>query len=210
MGIKDIERERTSKDAKLSNINVQVTFDGWAGFYYFKSLNRMNGFNKNRRKKMEEQEKDAIEEKLKIESKFKSGASWFFWIAGLSIINSIILLAGGQWNFIVGLGVTQIIDVIGMALAKEVGNIGLTIAFVFDLLAAGVFIVFGVFARKGYSWAFIIGMISYALDGLIFLLVQDWLGVGFHAFALFFIYGGFKANNLLKRTGNNIKPLEPV
>ena len=62
---------------------------------------------------MEEQEKDAIEGKLKIESKFKSGASWFFWIAGLSIINSIILLAGGQWNFIVGLGVTQIIDVIG-------------------------------------------------------------------------------------------------
>ena len=38
----------------------------------------------------------AIEEKLKTERRFKSGANWFFWIAGLSIINSIILLAGGK------------------------------------------------------------------------------------------------------------------
>ena len=47
--------------------------------------------------------KGAIEEKLRLENQFKSGAGWFFIIAGLSIVNSIIILSGGSWSFIVGL-----------------------------------------------------------------------------------------------------------
>lgn len=152
---------------------------------------------------MEEQEKKAIEGNLKIESQFKSGANWFFWVAGLSIINSIILHAGGQWLFIFGLGITQFIDGIGLEIAKEAGDTGIAIAFVFDLLTAGIFIFFGAFARKGCNWAFIIGMILYALDGLIFLLVQDYVGIGFHIFALFFIYNGLKANKSFKSLEKN-------
>jgi hypothetical protein len=34
-------------------------------------------------------------------------------------------------------------------------------------------------------------MLLYFVDGLIFLLVQDWLSIGFHAFALFCIFGGY-------------------
>lgn len=152
---------------------------------------------------MEEQEKKIIEKNLKIEERGKSGADWFFWIAGLSLINSIILLAGGQWSFIVGLGITQIIDTIGLGIAKEAGIIGNIIAFVFDALAAGIFIIFGIFSKKRYSWAFIVGMILYALDGLLFLLVRDFLSIGFHIFALYCIYGGFKANKLLKSIEDN-------
>ena len=150
---------------------------------------------------MEEQEKK-IEERLKVETQFKSGASWFFWIAGLSLINSVILIAGGQWSFIVGLGITQIIDSIGLKLAEQNGFIGNIIALIFDIMAAGIFILFGVFSRKGYSGAFIVGMVLYALDGLLFLLVRDFLSVGFHVFALFFMYSGFKANKLLKSMAN--------
>ncbi|MFQ5608913.1 MAG: hypothetical protein ACE5F8_01425 [Woeseiaceae bacterium] len=40
-------------------------------------------------------------------------------------------------------------------------------------------------------WAYILGMIVYALDGLIFVLVQDWVSVGFHAFVLFMLWGGY-------------------
>ena len=36
-------------------------------------------------------------------------------------------------------------------------------------------------------------MLVYALDGLLFLLVSDLLNVGFHVFALLFIWQGFKA-----------------
>ena len=42
---------------------------------------------------MEKQEKQAIEENLKIENKIKSRASLFFLIAGASISNLILLLA---------------------------------------------------------------------------------------------------------------------
>ena len=142
---------------------------------------------------MEDQEKKLIEEKLKVEKRFQSGADWFFWIAGLSLINSIILLAGSEWGFIVGLGVTRIVDSIGLVIAEEVGIAGKIIAFIFDVIVAGIFVLFGVFARRRHKWAFITGMILYALDGLIFLLVMDILSIGFHIFALFCIYGGFKA-----------------
>ena len=134
-----------------------------------------------------------VEEKLKIESQFKSGADWFFWIAGLSLLNSAILFTGSQWGFMIGLGITQIIDAVGLVISEEIGVAGKIIAFVFDVIVAGTFVAFGVFSRRRYKWAFIVGMILYAMDGLIFLLVRDFLSIGFHVFALFFIFGGFKA-----------------
>jgi hypothetical protein len=147
---------------------------------------------------MPEPEEKLIEEKLRIEKRLKSGAAWFYWIAGLSIINSIILLYGSEWGFIVGLGITQIIDAIGLAVAEEVGVAGKIIALVLDCLVAGIFVVFGVFAMKKYKWSFIVGMILYCLDGLLFLLVMDILSIGFHVFALFCIFGGFKAIDKLR------------
>src|ERR1700740_1421511 len=51
-------------------------------------------------------------QKLRAEQMVKGGASWFLWIAGLSIVNSIIGMAGGGGDFIVGLGVTQVGDII--------------------------------------------------------------------------------------------------
>lgn len=142
---------------------------------------------------MEEQERELLENRLRIENQLKAGANWFFWIAGLSIINSVALFLGSQWGFIIGLGITRFIDAIGLMIAEEVGGIGKIIALVLDVIVAGGFVLFGVFARKEYKWAFIIGMILYGLDGLLFLLVRDLLSMGFHVFALFCIYGGFKA-----------------
>ena len=94
---------------------------------------------------MEEQEKKSLENKIKIENQFRSGANWFFWIAGLSLVNSVILLTGSQWDFIVGLGITQIIDTIGLVIAEEIGIAGKIIAGVFDIIAAGIVVLFGVF-----------------------------------------------------------------
>jgi hypothetical protein len=85
-------------------------------------------------------------------------------------------------------------------MAKEVGAIGKIVVFLFDVFAAGIFIVLGILSRKRYGLGFVVGMILYAMDGLLFLLVQDFLSIGFHAFALFCIYGGFKANKKLYET----------
>jgi len=136
-------------------------------------------------------------------NQLKGGASWFYWIAGLSLINSLILLAGSDWNFLIGLGLTQVFDAIAKILSAEMnstaGLIIKAIAFLLDLGVAGLFVLFGWLAKKRYAWAFIVGMILYALDGLIFVLVGSWLSVGFHAFALFGLYGGLKAIYMLRR-----------
>ena len=41
-------------------------------------------------------------------------------------------------------------------------------------------------------------MVLYALDGLLFLLVQDWLSLGFHVFALYAMFKGYTALCRLK------------
>lgn len=46
--------------------------------------------------------------------------------------------------------------------------------------------------------AFFAGMILYALDGLLFFIVGDFLAIGFHVFVLFCFYSGLKANSELK------------
>ncbi|GMV93298.1 MAG: hypothetical protein AMXMBFR82_30760 [Candidatus Hydrogenedentota bacterium] len=130
-------------------------------------------------------------------SSVKSGANWFFWIAGLSAANSIVSAFQGEWGFVVGLGATQFIDGIAAAIIAETeGGGGTTVtavALVIDLLIASVFVLFGILANKRMAWAFVIGMVIYLFDGLLFLLVGDWLSLAFHAFALFCIFSGYAA-----------------
>lgn len=127
----------------------------------------------------------------------EGGSSWFYWIAALSVVNSLIMFFGGDLSFIVGLGITQIFDGIAAEIAKNhAGNLGFLIegiAFAVTLATAGMFIFFGVFAKKRHIWAFVIGMVFYALDGLLFLLIQDWFSIGFHVFAFYCIFGGLRA-----------------
>jgi hypothetical protein len=123
------------------------------------------------------------------EAQMRSGASWFYWIAGLSLINSVLSLAGSEWGFILGLGITQVFD----ALGSLMGTAGKFVAFGLDLIAAAALVVFGVLAARRQTWAFVVGMVLYALDGLLFVLALDFLGIGFHAFVLFCLYRGLAA-----------------
>lgn len=117
-----------------------------------------------------------------------NGASWFIWIAALSLVNSAISLSGSHWHFIIGMGVTEAVDVIG----GTTGPTGRVAAFVINLFIAGIVALFGVFARRGQKWAFLVGGILYALDGLLLLAFKDFLSAAFHAYALFYIFRGFK------------------
>lgn len=132
-------------------------------------------------------------QKLVLARRLQAGANWFYWITGLSIVNSVMTLTGANWRFIVGLGVTQVID----AVTRE-AKIGLAAPFAFDVLASGVFILFGVQANRRRNWAFLAGMIFYAMDGLLLVLFKDVLGIGFHLYALYCIYRGMKANEQLE------------
>jgi hypothetical protein len=132
---------------------------------------------------------------------FRNGANWFYWIAGLSIVNSLVSLAQGTLGFIVGLGVTQVVDAIARAiLAENTEAAGMVriIALGASVFFAGFFALFGWLANRGQGWALLVGMVLYLLDGLLFVLVQDWLSLAFHGFALYCMFQGYTALRRLK------------
>jgi hypothetical protein len=135
----------------------------------------------------------AVTERLRLEAQFRSGANWFFWIAGMSLVNSLVGLFGGHWGFVIGLGITQVIDA---ALTSGDGDVGARLLGpLLTAAVAGVFIACGHFAREGRRSAFIAGMLLYVLDSLIFVLVRDVLAVAFHAFALYCLIKGMRAKD---------------
>src|SRR6266850_5927019 len=74
-----------------------------------------------------------------LESQRRNGAQWFYWVAALSLINSVVALTGAEWRFILGLGVTQVVQ----ELAQESGAA--------DVKAGLVsLVVIGLFAFLGY------------------------------------------------------------
>ena len=173
------------------------------------------------------------EEKLKTEGRFRNGANWFYWIAALSLINTIIVFSGGDWAFFFGLGVTQVVDVIAVQSpemfdsletkessqpetadipdttvelsTEQIGLFFKIVAIIIDTLAILFFGLLGFFANKRYKWAFIVGMVVYILDGLIILLIGDYLGAGFHVFAFIGILSGYRALLKLQPKPNTVE-----
>lgn len=139
------------------------------------------------------------EEIFRKEEEVKKGAGWFLWIALLSIINSIIVASGGSLNFILGLGITQIIDGLTMYSVPDGLNLDKTTGLSINLIITSIFFLFAYFARQKKPWAFITGMVLYGLDGLLFLPLQDYLGFGFHVFALIMLFKGFQAMRVLNK-----------
>jgi hypothetical protein len=128
-----------------------------------------------------------------LEQRYKSGANWFYWIAGLTLVTSILSYSGADWRFLISLGTTQVID----ALSAELGGAAQTIAMVLDVILAGIFVVFGVLANKKLLWAYILGMAVFVIDGLVSILVPDWIGVIAHVVVLVFMVPGFLAGRKL-------------
>jgi hypothetical protein len=112
----------------------------------------------------------------------QSGARWFWWIAGLSLVNTVLIHSGSDTSFVVGLGITLIADVI-FANQQPIG-------FIIDAIVLGFFFLMGYYGIRGKAWAFYLGLFVYILDALIYVWAQDWMSVGFHALAIFFIVKG--------------------
>jgi hypothetical protein len=122
----------------------------------------------------------------------KTGANNFYWIAGLSVINSMISTFGGSVTFVIGLGITQLVDAFASIFSQEVAEAALLfkiIGLVLSILLSGVFALFGFFA----------GMILYGLDALLLLLFKDWIGFLFHLYFMWGLWNGLGALNQLQK-----------
>ncbi|MCD4673423.1 MAG: hypothetical protein K8R77_12235 [Anaerolineaceae bacterium] len=140
---------------------------------------------------------------LRTEALFRSGADWFFWIAGLSVVNSILFrVRDGNLNFMFGLGFTQIVDAVGAMIVDQAlyhnANVVYGLSMVLVLLISGLFAALGILARKRKKWAFIVGITLYLIDGAILLLAEDYISAAFHVYVLISLFRGYKAlKNLL-------------
>jgi hypothetical protein len=150
-----------------------------------------------------------IELKLRAERVVKAGASWFLMVAILSMVNSVLSMSGAGIRFIFGLGIAQLVD----GIAHQAGQTGFALDLIINGFAAGVFLVFWNFARKGQQWAFVIGMALYAIDALVMLSFKDVLAVAFHGYALYRMYRGMSGIPRLRNMETSLTtagaPIQP-
>ncbi len=159
---------------------------------------------------LEEKDTNAVDRaatvnREELEAKMKSGGSWFYWIAGLSAINSAIYLFGGEVAFLAGLGFTLMADaLVDAAIDSGLPSGVKAVAIIFNFILVAMFALFGYYANKRFAVAFIVGIVIYVLDALLLLLLGSFFSAAFHAFALFFIIRGFLACRKLNASQESV------
>lgn len=112
----------------------------------------------------------------------KPGASWFYWIAGLTAVNALAWIFDGGIGFALAFQLARV----AARMAEDSKPAGIVIY----LVSIGFLALCGWFASKGAVWAFVIGGLAVAADTWLCLKAEAWLSVAFHAWALFSIFGG--------------------
>ena len=132
--------------------------------------------------------------RVALVNRVRNGGRWFYWIAGLSAVNFVIFVLGSDTGFALGTAIDWFLQGILEELADP------SLGWIAHIVVIAFFVLMGVRATAGAQWAFIVGGLVYTLDGLIFLLVGDWLGIAVHAFALFAIVSATIAVRQLRST----------
>lgn len=143
------------------------------------------------------------------EAQLKSGANWFYWIAGLSLVNSLAFIFQANFAFLAGLGITQLFEAVVLLSIENGAPASLNVvAIAFDLIIVGIFAFIGYYANKGFTAPFLVGIIIYVLDAVVVLALGSYAAAAFHAFALFFIIRGYLASRKL-RAAQSDAPFQP-
>jgi hypothetical protein len=128
-----------------------------------------------------------------LSDRFRSGANWFYWIAGLTLVTSVIGLMGGGWSFFLSLGITRLIDGFAVYFADSFGEATKVIAIVLDIFITALFIGLGYLSNKRQLWAYLAGIILFGLDSLLSLVTFNVLGLIVHCVVMFLMIRGYIA-----------------
>jgi len=158
----------------------------------------------------------------KLAAEAAKAPSWFAWVALLTIVNSVSVLLGLGWAFFLGLGVTQLVDGIVLSARQEadpsIAAVVTVVGVLIDVVVIGLVALVWWLSKRGSTKAYLVGMICYGLDGLLFLVFQDWAGLAFHAFFLVMMikaygqmqeYDDAKAKLARPSLGTQTPPLTP-
>ncbi|HVM94627.1 MAG TPA: hypothetical protein VMT67_17525 [Terriglobales bacterium] len=114
-------------------------------------------------------------------------ANYFFWAAGLAATSSGILPI--TIHFLINIGVFDLLALYRKHFAGNFQTVAEGTVVMWILVLCGL----GFAARKGYRWAFILGIAIYALDMLALLAVFSIWAFGVHGFFVFRWFQGQKA-----------------
>lgn len=136
-----------------------------------------------------------------LERDARRGGRWFYWIAAVSLVNTALCYGGAPISFAIGLGVTQLIDGIVGGIAPQIYYLSAAI----DVVIAAGFIGLGCLSGRGDVLSFVVGLVLYALDALLYVGLMI-LGrapvmitaIIWHGVAIYFLLGGFQAARELK------------
>jgi uncharacterized membrane protein len=132
----------------------------------------------------------------------KSGTT-FYYIAGFTIINAILVLSKTDSMLIGGLGAGVFAQAISMGIDADasmgMANMASLLGIIINLVLASFFVLFGVYGSRGFRWPVLIGMFAYLADTLLFVMIDDWLSVILHVFFLVLLSGSFLINNQLHK-----------
>jgi GYF domain 2 len=118
-----------------------------------------------------------------------NGASWFFWLSGLSLVNYLLIIFHAQFQFVGCEAVTW-----AAVLSAETP--------IFHLVAAvgiGIWIPLGFYARQAHRWAFIVGILLLAADTVLPLVTRNFFGIAVHGWILYKLGVGLKEAWELRR-----------
>ncbi|MES2296100.1 MAG: hypothetical protein V4582_03615 [Pseudomonadota bacterium] len=118
----------------------------------------------------------------KSEPVIHAAARWFWWIAGLSLINTVLYYSGSTASFVFGLAMTSLVG--------EIFSYQPVIGGAITLLVIGFYVAIGKLAHAGKAWAFYLGLAVYVIDALLYAGEGIWLAVAVHVYAAFFIGRG--------------------
>lgn len=130
-----------------------------------------------------------------IDEDVKKSANWLYWKAGLTVVNSILAMAGVYWQFFIGLTVPQLFHgvLIGIGEMSPDTNLKLFhgVVFMISLAGSGLTAFFAYKAKQAKRWAFVLGIIIYSFDGLLYLLTFSIFGILIHIFAIYALSKGY-------------------
>jgi hypothetical protein len=153
----------------------------------------------------------ALEQKKReLQVAARKGANWLFWIAGLSVINSVISVinVNGMPNYVLGLATGNLVGGMAIGIAQTLGvadwGVGVRLIFQsFNVLFAGLFAMMGILAAKQYRWVIIVGLALYASDAMTYMVYGDLLSIAIHGVALWGLWQGTQALITLRRLERN-------
>jgi hypothetical protein len=122
----------------------------------------------------------------------------------LSALNIVALIFNQNFQFIAGLGINYVILGMTEGILQSTGIDLKLWAYIFTILISGIFLLIWKKSKEENKAIYLIGLIVYGLDTIIFIFAKDWLSLGFHVFALLMLTNGYNALITKKRGKNKL------